>query len=297
MNLTALHTTHRFLLASLLLLFTLAACGREQNSPSNDFADLLLTLEQELDGTIGVFAMDTMTGNELAYRADERFAMASTFKSLLVAAVLAEVDAGTLDLEERYGIDGVDMQSYSPVVGKLAPNETISLSELCAAAITISDNTATNMLLELIGGPDELTQFLRRSGDDVTRLDRYETALNSNDKGDERDTTTPRAMTHSMYRLLTSDLLSSASKQRITEWLIASQTGLSRLRAGLPPGWTVGDKTGMGRNGAANNFAIAWPPGRKPVVMTVFMSWSDADVDTLNAAHARIAAHIAAAFE
>ncbi|MEQ8206510.1 MAG: class A beta-lactamase [Woeseia sp.] len=297
MNLTALHYSQRTCVMSLLLLFTLSACGNVQNDQSNSFDDLLLTLEQELGGTIGVFAMDTTTGSELAYRADERFAMASTFKPLLVAAVLAEVDAGTLNLEERYGIEDVDMQSYSPVVGKLAANETISLSELCAAAITISDNTATNMLLDLIGGPDELTQFLRRSGDDMTRLDRNEGELNSNIKGDERDTSTPRAMTHSVYRLLNSDTLSSASKRRITEWLIASQTGFSRLRAGLPPGWTVGDKTGMGANGAANNIAIAWPPGRKPVVMTVFMSWSEADVDTLNAAHARIAARIAESFE
>jgi len=297
MNLTALHYAQRTFVMSLLVLFTLSACGNDQNGQSISLDDLLLTLEQELGGTIGVFAMDTTTGSELAYRADERFAMASTFKPLLVAAVLAQVDAGTLDLEERYGIDGVDMQSYSPVVGKLAPNETISLSELCDATITISDNTATNLLLELIGGPEELTQFLRRSGDDVTRLDRNEGALNSNIQGDERDTSSPRAMTHSMYRLLTSDLLSKASRRRITEWLIASQTGFSRLRAGLPPGWTVGDKTGMGANGAANNFAVAWPPGRKPVVMTVFMSWSEADVDTLNAAHARIAAHIAESFE
>lgn len=297
MNLTTLHYAHRTLVVSLLLLFTLSACGNDQNDQSKSFDDLLLTLEQELGGTIGVFAMDTTTGSELAYRADERFAMASTFKPLLVAAVLAQVDAGTLNLEERYGIEGVEMQSYAPVVGKLGADETISLSDLCAAIITLSDNTATNMLLELIGGPEALTRFLRQSGDDVTRLDRNEGALNSNIKGDERDTSTSRAMTHSLYRLLNSDTLSSASKRRITEWLIASETGYSRLRAGLPPGWTVGDKTGMGANGAANNVAIAWPPGRKPVVMTVFMSWSEADVDTLNAAHARIAARIAESFE
>jgi len=297
MNLIPLHNAHRAFLVSLLLLLTLSACGDEPNDTSISFADLMLTLEQELGGTIGVFAMDTTTGSELAYRADERFAMASTFKPLLVAAVLAQVDAGTLNLEERYGIEGVEMQSYAPVVGKLGADETISLSELCAAIITLSDNTATNMLLELIGGPEALTRFLRQSGDDVTRLDRNEGALNSNIKGDERDTSTPRAMTHSVYRLLNSDTLSSASKRRITEWLIASETGYSRLRAGLPPGWTVGDKTGMGANGAANNVAVAWPPGRKPVVMTVFMSWSDSDVDTLNAAHARIAARIAESFE
>ena len=293
----ALRNTYRILAVSFVFICALTGCGQPANDEDHDFSALLEQLEQELGGTIGVFAMDTTTGDELVYRADERFAMASTFKPLLVAAVLAEVDAGTLSLEDRYGIDNVEMQSYAPVVGKLAANETISLADLCAAAITLSDNMATNMLLDVIGGPDELTQFLRRSGDDVTRLDRYEGALNSNIRDDERDTSTARAMSHSVYRLLNSDILSAASKRRITEWLIASETGYSRLRAGLPPGWTVGDKTGMGANGAANNFAIAWPPGRKPVVMTVFMSWSDADVETLNAAHAKIAAQIARSFE
>ena len=278
-----------------LLLF--AACSATGQEEPGDFVSRVRGLERELDGSIGVFAIDTGSGKELAYRADERYAMTSTFKPLLVAAVLARVDAGTLSLDKEYGIDGVGMQTYSPVVGKLGNGETISLKTLCVAVITLSDNTATNMLLELIGGPVALTGFLRLSGDETTRLDRFETALNTNIRGDRRDTSTPRAMTHSIVRLLTSEVLSNSSKQLLADWLIASKTGYSRIRAGLPEGWTVGDKTGMGMNGAANNVAIAWPKGRAPIVITVFMSWSDKEVPELDAAHAEIAAAIAESFQ
>lgn len=286
-----LHSAH---CALLLLTFAAYAAAGQDKLP--DFATTVQQLELRLGGEIGVFAVDTSSGKELAYRADERFAMASTFKPLLVAAVLARVDAGTLALEDRYGIDGVRMESYSPVVGELDHGETLPLSTLCDAAITLSDNTATNMLLNLIGGPASLTQFLRSAGDQITRLDRFETELNTNNPGDERDTSTPRAMTHSVVRLLTSDVLSDSSKRLLGNWLVASKTGSSRLRAGLPVNWTIGDKTGMGMNGAANNFAVAWPPGRAPIIMTVFMSGSDEKVAVLDAGHAEIAAAIADSF-
>lgn len=272
----------------------LAACSapsvdETRSAPGDAFADALVALEAEIEGDIGAFVLDTASGETLGYRADQRFAMASTFKPLLVAAVLAEIDGGRLALDDRIGVRGVEIQPHSPVTGQLADGQTLTVAELCDAAITISDNTATNLLLDVIGGPERLTAFLRAHGDEVTRLDRYEVALNTNHRGDPRDTSSPRAIVHSYRTMLDTAALSDASRIRLREWLMASETGRNRLRAGLPAHWQLGDKTGYGANGAVNNVAIAWPPGGEPVFIAVLMSWTDADVSTLNTVHTRIA--------
>jgi beta-lactamase class A len=286
------------LIVRMIVLAALAApfagCSKPAPDEQLSFDDAVSALEQEAGGAIGVYAIDTGSGRELGHRADERFAMASTFKPLLVAAILADVDAGTRTLEETVGLDGIEVQTHSPAIEKLGDGERISVADLCEAAITVSDNTATNMLLALIGGPPALTRFIREHGDDVTRLDRSEVALNSNVRGDERDTTTPRAMAGSLQKVLFTGILGEAAREQLQSWLVASTTGKTRLRAGLPADWRVGDKTGTGMNGAVNDVAVAWPPGRPPIVITVYMSWSDKDVETLSAVHARIAALVAA---
>lgn len=277
------------LLALMGAAICLAACAPAPDS-NNSFSDALSAMEQDIGGTIGAYALDTASGKSQGHRTDQRFAMASTFKPLLAAAVLAEVDAGRLSLHDTFTTAGVTIQPYSPVVGELGPDESIDLAALCAASVSISDNTATNMLLDIVGGPGGLTKFLRNNSDAHTRLDRYEVELNTNLPGDERDTTTPRAMSLTFERLLLSDTLSEPSRALLQSWLIASTTGLQRLRAGIPTEWRVGDKTGYGMNGAVNNIAIAWPPDRPPIIIAVYMSGTDKDVATLNAVHARIAA-------
>jgi len=284
----------RAFLTRALACFLVATTGCASPPPGVDvpFADAVRRMEKATGGAIGVYAVDTETGRELAYRADDRFAMASTFKVLLAASVLAEVDAGRLLPDGAHGIEGVEIQPHSPVIGEMAAGGTLSLAELCEAVVTVSDNTAANMLLELIGGPAGLTGFLRRHGDPVTRLDRVETALNTNLRGDDRDTTTPRAMVLSLRRFLVDGALSERSSGKLRDLLVASRTGSTRLRAGLPAAWRAGDKTGTGMNGAVNDVAIAWPPGRRPVVIAVYMSGSDEDVATLSALHAAIASAI-----
>ena len=276
--------------------FMSSACKPLEEELPNEFTGAIRAMEQETAGSIGVYALDTATGRELTHRADERFALASTFKPLLVAAVLAEADRGRLDLDGAVGIEGVQIQPYSPFIDKLGDAQQVSIAELCDAVITVGDNTAANMLLDLTGGPEGLTRFLRDNGDDVTRLDRYEIELNSNVRGDERDTTTPRAMAASISRFLFSDALSGDSRKRLQDWLVASTTGSTRLRAGLPDQWRVGDKTGTGSNGAVNNVAIAWPAGRQPLIIAVYMSWSELDAGTLSTYHAEIAALVAKHF-
>lgn len=172
----------------------------------------------------------------------------------------------------------------------------MDVAELCKAAVEASDNTAANLLLGLVGGPAALTRYLRSIGDARTRLDRNEPALNSSLRGDSRDTTTPAAMLATMHTVLLGGALSLASRQSLLGWLKASQTGQSRLRTGLPPGWAAGDKTGTGDNGAANDIAIAWPPQRRPILIAAYLGDSRATPEALNAAHARLGGIVSAAF-
>lgn len=268
------------------------------------FADehgTIADIEKEVGGRVGVMALDTDSGETLEHRADERFAMCSTFKWVLAAAVLERVDQGELRLDKKLHFDADDLLDYAPVAREhLTLNNTdngsLTVDDLCAAAVSISDNTAANLLLEQIGGPSGLTRFLRRHGDSVTRLDRNEPTLNTNLPGDPRDTTTPRAMVGTMNNLLVGDVLSADSRKRLLRWLKDTATGLARLRAGLPTDWVAGDKTGTGVNGAANDVAIAWPPGHAPILIASYLSDSDAGPNALNDAHKAVAAAVATQF-
>jgi beta-lactamase class A len=251
-------------------------------------------LEQRIGGRIGVFAVDAGTGASLEHRADERFAMCSTFKWALAAAVLARVDRAALRLDEAVAYGEADLLAHAPLTAARVTEGRMTIEELARAAVVVSDNTAANLLLARIGGPPGLTRFFRDVGDDVTRLDRNEPTLNTNAPGDPRDTTTPRAMALALRTVLTGDVLSPASRDRLAGWLVECRTGLSRLRAGLPASWRVGDKTGTGANGACNDVAIAWPPAAGPWVMAAYMSEGSAPAAEQNAAHAEIGSLVAA---
>ena len=223
--------------------------------------------------------------------------MCSTFKWLAAAEVLSRVDRGTESLARRIEFTPADLVPYSPVTSKHVGAPGMTLAGICEAAITLSDNTAGNLLLDSMGGPAGLTAFARSLGDRYTRLDRREPELNEAIPGDPRDTTTPAAMLHDMHALLVGAALSQASRAQLVEWMVATSTGDARLRAGLPDGWRVGDKTGTSNNGVANDVAIAWPPGRAPLLVTAYYAEADTDGDTRNAVLAevgRIAAGIVA---
>jgi beta-lactamase class A len=245
---------------------------------------------------LGVAALDTGSGRRVAFHADERFAMASTFKLALAAAILKEADKGTLGLSEKVRFTGSDVLDYAPVVKASLDRGELSVEELCKAIVEVSDNSAANLLLDLIGGPPGLTLFIRKSGDGISRLDRREPALNENAPGDLRDTTSPNAMIGLMHALLVGDTLSTESQKRLGTWLRGSTTGLDRLRAGLPQNWISGDKTGTGANGAHNDIAIAWPPDRYPILIASYQSGGDAQSSVRATAHAAVARSVAAAF-
>ena len=234
----------------------------------------LAAAETAVGGRLGVGILDTGTGRLVGRHLDERFAMCSTFKLPLAAMVLREADQGRLRLDERLVYTKADLQSYAPVTSLHVAEGHMSVEALAEAAQTTSDNTAANLLLRRLGGPAAFTARLREAGDTVTRLDRLEPSLNLVVPGDERDTTSPRAMATLVAKYLTTDYLTAASRDRLIGWMVATTTGQKRLRAGFPAGWKAGDKTGTAQAEAmtdkVNDIAIAWPPGKAPIVVTAY---------------------------
>jgi len=237
---------------------------------ADDAVSSLRELERRNGGRLGVAMLDTAGGRRVAYRGDERFPMCSTFKFLAAALMLARVDRGEESLARRIVFAEGDLVPYSPATREHVGAGGMTVDAICAAAVTLSDNTAGNLMLASFGGPAGLTAFAHALGDTVTRLDRIETALNEGTPGDPRDTTSPLAMLATMQKLVAGDVLSAASRERLIGWLVANKTGDKRLRAGVPAAWRIGDKTGTGGNGSANDIAVAWPPAGDPVFITAY---------------------------
>lgn len=235
----------------------------------------LATLEQARGGRLGVHVLDTADPQaSFGHRSDERFGLCSTFKLLLAGMVLQEADAGRLALDRPVRFSEADLVPYAPVIEQHLAAGQLSVGELARAAQTSSDNVAANLLLRELGGPEAFTQRLREWGDPVSRLDRIEPALNLVPPGELRDTSSPRAMALSVAKLVAGPLLGEASRGLLKQWLIATDTGLSRLRAGFPPHWVAGDKTGTGLHPSMpnrhNDVAVIWPQDGAPIVVAAF---------------------------
>jgi beta-lactamase class A len=257
------------------------ALPRISRAATTQVAEAITQLESKSGGRLGVCVLDTKTGRRIDHRGDERFPMCSTFKVLASAAILKSAGPKLDLLEQRIRFAQSDIVEYSPVTSKHV-GDGMTLREICEAAITRSDNTAGNLLLKNIGGPEGLTRFARSLGDEVTRLDRIEPELNEAAPGDVRDTTTPNAMAANFRSLLVGEVLPPAARDQLASWLIANKTGDSRLRAGMPQGWRVGDKTGSGERGTANDVAIAWPPEHAPVIIAVYLTGATLDANGRN---------------
>lgn len=241
------------------------------------FREAIEAIEKASGGRLGVAVLDTQTGATYAHRGAERFPLCSTFKFLAAAQVLARVDSGAEQLERRIAVLPSDLIPYAPVTQPRVGGEPMSVAELCDATVTLSDNVAGNLLLRSFGGPAALTAYVRSLGDHQTRLDRIEPDLNQALPGDPRDTTTPEAMLQTLHKIVLGDALSAASRAQITQWLVANKTGDKKIRAALPAGWRVGDKTGAGAFGTNNDIAVLWPPGRAPVLVTAYLTETSAD--------------------
>jgi len=272
---------------SLILLAASAVSGE------NDAAARIAAIETRIGGRIGVAVLDISNSKRIDCRADERFPMCSTFKFLAAAAVLKRVDEKKEKLERFVPYGTKEILEYARVTKEHLKDGGMTLGALCAAAIEQSDNTAGNLLLNAIGGPVGLTNFVRTLGDRVTRLDRIEPELNSAIPGDERDTTTPAAICSDMQKLLLGDALSEASRRQLEDWLERNETGGPMVRAGIPKNWIIGDKTGRGSNGTTNDIAIMRPPGRAPMLLAIYSVGSTATPNDRAAAVAEAARIVA----
>jgi beta-lactamase class A len=273
----------------------LAAGSAWAIAPDTPLRRAIRAAEEASGGRLGVAVLDTGSGRRFAWRGDERFPMCSTFKLTLVAAILHRVDRGEDRLDRRVPVTARDILNNSPV-SKAHVGGAATVATLCEATITQSDNTAANLLLPAVGGPAGLTRFIRSLGDAHTRLDRNEPSIGTATPGDPRDTTTPVAMLELIRRLLLGNVLSPASRRQLTDWAIANRTGDHRLRAGLPSGWRVGDKTGAGDHGTTNDIAILWPPRRPPLLVTSYLTGSSRPSDGRDAVLAAVARAVVAAF-
>ena len=261
-------------------------------APAVDRNAQLAAIEQRFDTRLGVYAVATRDGRELTHRPDERFAHCSTFKALAVGAILDRFPVEHLDV--RVPIAAADVVSYSPISGKRV-GIGMTIREAADAALRYSDNTAGNLLLKQVDGPAGVTAFVRSLGDRVTRLDRWETELNTAIPGDERDTSSPRALATDYRELVLGSRLDAAERELLRGWLLANTTGDQRIRAGVPQGWQVGDKTGTGDYAAANDVAILWPPSSPPLVLAVLTASDEADARPDNALFPEVARIVIAA--
>ncbi|MFD9438444.1 class A beta-lactamase [Streptomyces sp. NPDC060006] len=278
--------TLRGALAALALVVPLVACGQDgsrgpaASSPSRSavntvpvaaatapYTGELKELERKFDARLGVYAIDTGTGREVAYRDGERFGYHSTFKALEAGAVLRKYSLSGMDKVIRYSSE--DLVANSPVTEKHVETG-MTLSELCDAAVRYSDNTAANLLFEALGGPERLQSELRKLDDKVTQMDRIEPHLSDWVPGETRDTSTPRALAKDLRAYVLGDVLRKRERAQLTTWLKTNTTGNEVIRAGVPAGWVVGDKTGSGSGyGARNDIAVVWPPDSAPIVMAI----------------------------
>lgn len=238
----------------------------------------LAALEREAGGRLGLAVRDPATGRRFAYRGGERFPLCSTFKLVLAAAVLrkSQDDPGLLEQLAAYGPGA--LLAWAPVTRRnLEQGRPMTVADLCAAAIQVSDNTAANLLLGKLGGPKALMAYARSLGDQAFRLDRVEPGLNSALPGDPRDTTTPEAMARTVEKLVLGDALAAPQRRQLADWLKGNTTGGESIRAGAPAGWMVGDKTGSGGYGTTNDVAVLWPPQGGPLVLAVYFTQAQKD--------------------
>ncbi|MBA9897485.1 PEN family class A beta-lactamase, Bcc-type [Burkholderia cepacia] len=256
---------------------------------------MLAELESSVGGRLGVCAIDAASGRVIAHRADERFPFCSTFKAMLSAAVLAQSVERPALLQQRVTYTRADLVNYSPVSEKHV-GEGMTVAALCEAAIQYSDNSAANLLMKLLGGPSAVTAYARSIGDDTFRLDRWETELNTALPGDLRDTTTPAAMAASMRVLMVGDALPAAQRAQLVAWMRGNKVGDKRLRAGVPAGWTVGDKTGTGDYGTTNDAGVVWSPSRAPIAVAVYYTQARADARSKDDVIASVARIVVQAF-
>lgn len=287
--------TRRAALASMAALMPTLVSARTLTKTTPSIDQQFSALEAAHGGRLGVAVLDTQTGKSFGHRQHERFAMCSTFKLILAAAILHRVEQGTEHLDRMVPYSQADLLEYAPVTRAHVSDGAMNVSALCDAAVTLSDNTAANLLLASIGGPTGWTGYVRTLGDTVSQLDRNEPALNTATPGDPRDTTTPAAMLADMNKVLLGNVLPEPVRDQMKRWMIDCKTADTKIRAGLPAGWHAGNKTGSGDNGSTNDIAIIVRPGRAPILVTAYYTGSTAPAAARNGVLASVGRIVASA--
>ncbi|MDA2814516.1 class A beta-lactamase [Nocardiopsis sp. RSe5-2] len=259
------------------------ASASEASQADADFA----RLEEEFGARLGVYAIDTGSGEEVGYNADQRFAYASTFKALACGAVME--DNSLKEMEETVvHYDEEDLVEYSPITEKHV-DSGMTLMEICDAAMRYSDNTAGNLLFEELGGPKGFQEAMRELGDDTTISARWETELNENLPGDERDTTSAKAFAGNLQEYVLGDTLKKKEREALADMMVRSTTGDALIRAGVPEDWKVGDKSGSPAYGGRNDIAVMWPTEGDPIVLAVYSTKDTEDAESDDALIAQAA--------
>lgn len=260
----------------LFLLFALCQSAHAINTKG--LQAFLKQEETRLPGKIGMSIVNANGQPIFGYRQSERFPLTSTFKVLACAALLDRLHKTSGSLDETVTIKPDELLSYSPITKNYVAPATITLHTLCSAAVSYSDNTAGNSILTYLGGPDAITRFMRESGDDVTRLDRTEPTLNEATPGDARDTSTPERMASGLHTLLTTPRLTAPHREMLEKWMRDDKVADNLLRAALPEGWAIADKTGAGGYGSRAIIAAVYPKGAQPVYMAIYITQTDAEM-------------------
>ncbi len=259
-----------------MLILMLVSC-RDVKNPHSSLTATFRTLEKKYSGHLGIAAINTANNRVYAFNGNQRFPFCSTFKFMLVAAILnaSQSDKGLLSKRIDYSNQTITSAGYTPETSKHIKTG-MTVRALCKAAITLSDSGAANLLVQQLGGPQAVVNFSRSIGDKAFYLVRIEPNLNTAVPGDKRDTTTPLAMATSMREILLSNVLSDQNRKLLQQWLIDSKTGGARIRAGAPKSWLVGDKTGTGAYGSTNDIAILWPPHKRPMIFVIYFTTDNA---------------------
>lgn len=260
----------------LFLLFALCQSAHAINTEG--LQAFLKHKETRLPGKIGMSIVNADGQPIFGYRQNERFPLTSTFKVFACAALLDRLHKTAGSLDETVTIKPDELLSYSPITKNYVAPATITLHTLCSAAVSYSDNTAGNSILTYLGGPDAITRFMRESGDDVTRLDRTEPTLNEATPEDERDTSTPERMAAGLHTLLATPRLTAPHREMLEKWMRDDKVADNLLRAALPEGWAIADKTGAGGHGSRAIIAAVYPKGAQPVYMAIYITQTDAEM-------------------
>ncbi len=245
------------------------------------------TVEKRLGASVGVAVYDTKSNIISEYNGDKKFPLMSTFKTLAAANILYKTDQGLLSLDKKVDVHEDEILSYAPVTKEFI-GRTMALDEVCSAAMLMSDNTAANIMLRNLGGPQELTKFLREIGDTATRIDRMEPELNEALKGDERDTTTPKAIVVTLDKLLYGKVLSDTLKEQLKKWMMDNKVADNLLRSVLPKGFLIADRSGAGGYGSRGITAVVWSEDNTPIIISIYLTQTDATFAERNEAIVQI---------